>query len=407
MIMLKVNSEIGKLKTVLIHEPGEEINNLTPNYLGELLFDDIPWLPLAKKEHKAFAKAFSDLGIKVVYLVDLVVEAIDTSIEVRNKFIKEYIEEASIHSETLKKLALELLNNIKDTKQLVLKTMSGIQKKELPEYYPRTLLDFTGEEPFITNPMPNLYFTRDPFAIVGEGVCLNKMYSVTRSRETIYGKYIFKYHPVYKTNKLFYDRTYPLNIEGGDILVLSDEVLIVGVSQRTHPSAIEALAKNLFYNYETNFKKVYALTIPKFRTFMHLDTVFTQLDYDKFAIHEDIIRDLKIYKIVKDNKRDKKLKVTFVEETLEELLSSELKRKISLIYCGGKDKISAAREQWSDGSNFVCVAPGEVIAYERNNITNEVLKSNGIIVHTIPSSELSRGRGGPRCMCMPLEREDI
>ena len=405
--MLKVNSEIGKLKTVLIHEPGEEINNLTPSYLGELLFDDIPWLPLAKKEHQAFAQAFKDLGVKVVYLVDLVVEALNTSVEVRNNFIKEYIEEANVNSETLRELALDLLNNIEDTKELVLKTMAGIQKKELADYYPRTLLDFTGEEPFITNPMPNLYFTRDPFAIIGDGVSLNKMYSVTRSRETIYGKYIFKYHPVYKTNRLFYDRTYPLNIEGGDILVLSDEVLVIGVSQRTHPSAIEALAKNLFYNFKTKYKKVYALTIPKFRAFMHLDTVLTQVDKDKFAIHEDIIRDLKIYSIVKDENRDKKLKVTLVNESLEELLTKELNKKVSLIYCGGKDKISAAREQWSDGSNFICVAPGVVIAYERNNITNEVLESYGIKVKTIPSSELSRGRGGPRCMCMPLEREDV
>ena len=402
-----VNSEIGRLKTVLIHEPGEELNNLTPKYLGELLFDDIPWLPLAKREHQAFAQAFRDCGVKVVYLVDLVCEALDVSSEIKNKFILEYVEEANIYSETLRELTLELLFSITSTKELVLKTMQGIQKKELPDYYARTLTDFVGEEPFITNPMPNLYFTRDPFAIISDGVSLNKMYSETRRRETIYGKYIFLYHPVYKTNRLFYNRDYKMNIEGGDILVINKELLIIGVSQRTHPQAIEVLAKNLFNNYETSFKTILAFTIPKFRTFMHLDTVFTQVDYDKFAIHEDIAHDLRIFRIEKDNEHEGKLKVTEEKEKPEVVLGKHLNRKITLIPCGGRDQISADREQWSDGSNTIAVAPGEVIVYERNNITNETLRSYGIKVHTVPSSELSRGRGGPRCMCMPLEREEI
>ena len=404
---IKVNSEIGRLKTVLLHEPGEELNNLTPKYLGELLFDDIPWLPLAKAEHQAFAKVFKDAGVKVVYLVDLVVEALNVSTKIKEDFIYEFIKEANITSETLRELTLELLFNIKDTKELVLKTMQGIQKKDIPTYHARTLTDFVGDDPFITNPMPNLYFTRDPFAIISDGVSLNKMYSETRSRETIYGKYIFLYHPVYKTNRLFYNRDYQVNIEGGDILVLSKEVLIVGVSQRTHPSAIEQLAKNLFYNNETEFKTVLAFTIPKFRTFMHLDTVFTQLDYDKFAIHEDIAKELRIFRLEKDEKREGKLKVTEEKDAPEIVLARYIGRKVTLIPCGGRDKISADREQWSDGSNTIAIAPGEVIVYERNNITNNVLISNGIKVHTVPSSELSRGRGGPRCMCMPLEREEI
>ncbi len=403
--VLRVNSEIGRLKTVLLHEPGEELNNLTPKYLGELLFDDIPWLPLAKKEHQAFAQVFKDAGVKVVYLVDLVVEALDVSEEIKKEFILEFVEEADIYSETLKELTTEFLLNIKSTKELVLKTMSGIQKKELPEYHARTLTDLVGEEPFITNPMPNLYFTRDPFAIVGDGVCLNKMYSTTRRRETIYGKYIFLYHPVYKTNKLFYNRTDKMNIEGGDILVLNKETLIIGVSQRTHPSAIELLAKNLFFKFDSGFKTILAFTIPKFRTFMHLDTVFTQLDYDKFAIHENVAKELRIFRIEKDPVRPSKLRVTEEKEKTELVLERYVGRIVTLIPCGGRDTISADREQWSDGSNTVAIAPGEVIVYERNNITNEVLTRNNIKVHTIPSSELSRGRGGPRCMCMPLERE--
>ena len=236
---------------------------------------------------------------------------------------------------------------------------------------------------------------------------LNKMYSVTRSRETIFGEYILKYHPVYKNTPKYYSRYEDVNIEGGDIMVLNNHVLIVGVSQRTTPEAVERLAKNLFFNNETDFDTVLAFTIPQARTFMHLDTVFSQVDKNKFAIHKGCYEKLKIYRLTKDANAEGKLKVIALEEKLEDVLESYINMPITLIPCGGGDKISADREQWSDGSNTVAIAPGEVIAYERNDITNEALMKNGIKVHIIPSSELSRGRGGPRCMCMPLIREEV
>ena len=401
---LNVNSEIGRLKTVLLHEPGEELNNLTPKYLGDLLFDDIPWLPLAKKEHQAFAEAFRQAGVKVVYLVDLVTESLFDD-EKKKEFIKTFLVDAEVHSETLSDLVTKYLMSL-PTKEMVLKTMAGIKKSELPNYVPRNLADMIGNYPFVTNPMPNLYFTRDPFAIINNGVCLNKMYSVTRQRETIYGQFIFKYHPVYGGSPLFYNRTNHFNIEGGDIMVLNKETLIVGVSERTHPSAIERLAKNLFYQEETKYQQVLAFCIPKYRTFMHLDTIFTQVDVDKFTIHKECYNTLVIYKLERDSKRPGKILTTKVDEPLEVVLEKYTGQKVTLIPCGGNDTVSADREQWSDGSNTIALAPGEVIAYERNDITNQVLTQYGIKVHTIPSSELSRGRGGPRCMCMPLERED-
>ena len=407
MSQIKVNSEIGRLKVVLLHEPGEELHNLTPSKLDDLLFDDIPWLPLAKKEHQAFAKTFTDAGVKVVYLVDLMVEVLNLSNDIRNQFIDQYIKEANIHSNTLREVAAEYLKNIKDNRDLVLKTIAGIKKKDIPSYRISTLTDHVVGYLFVTDPMPNLYFARDPFASIGEGVSLNKMYSVTRSRETIYGEYIFKYHPVYKTTPLYYSRYEDVNIEGGDIMVLNNHVLIVGVSQRTTPEAIEKLAKNLFFNSDTDFDTVLAFTIPQARTFMHLDTVFSQVDKNKFAIHKGCYDKLKIYRLTKDMNLDGKLKVLPLEQKLEEVLESYIGLPITLIPCGGDDAISADREQWSDGSNTIALAPGEVIAYERNDITNEALKRAGIKVHIIPSSELSRGRGGPRCMCMPLVREEV
>ena len=407
MSQIKVNSEIGKLKVVLLHEPGEELHNLTPSKLDDLLFDDIPWLPLAKKEHQAFAKTFIDAGVKVVYLVDLMKEVLDLSNDIRNEFIEQFVKEADIHSNTLSELTIEYLKSIKDNKELILKTIAGIKKTDIPSYSVRTLTDHVEDYLFVADPMPNLYFQRDPFASIGEGVSLNKMYSVTRSRETIYGEYIFKYHPVYKKTPLYYSRYEDVNIEGGDIMVLNNHVLIVGVSQRTTSEAVERLAKNLFFNNETDFDTVLAFTIPQARTFMHLDTVFTQVDKNKFTIHKGCYEKLKIYRLTKDINLEGKLKVIELEQKLEDVLESYINMPVTLIPCGGGDAISADREQWSDGSNTVAIAPGEVIAYERNDITNEALMKNGIKVHIIPSSELSRGRGGPRCMCMPLVREEV
>ena len=404
--MINVYSEIGKLKTVLLHYPGEELNNLIPKYLGELLFDDIPWLPLARAEHDAFANAFRSEGVRVVYLEELVAEVLKDS-QIREKFILEFVDEANIHSETLKEVLTDYLKSITDPLALVLKTMAGVKKAEIASYKKITLSDMVSEYPFVCDPMPNLYFTRDPFASIFDGVSLNKMYSQTRRRETIYGKYVFLYHKDYKGTKMFYNRDYDLNIEGGDILVLNKETLIIGVSERTHPGAIEKLAKNMFYNFDTGLKRVLAFTIPKMRTFMHLDTIFTQVDEAKFTIHKECYDSLKIYEVVKDLDHDGKLKVNELNDKLEIVLEKYIGKKVILIPCGGEDSVSAAREQWSDGSNTIAIAPGVVIAYERNDITNKTLESYGIKVHTIPSSELSRGRGGPRCMCMPLEREEV
>ena len=401
---VQVNSEIGRLKVVLLHEPGEELHNLTPKHLDDLLFDDIPWLPLAKKEHQKFAQTFIDNGVKVVYLVDLVVESLKGK-EIKEQFIEQFAKEANIHSATLSKMVKEYLLDIQDTRTMVLKCIAGIKKTELPNYQKRTLRDILNEDQFATDPIPNLYFQRDPFATLGDGIVLNKMYSVTRSRETIFGEYIFKYHPEYKGTPLLYDRNGLSSIEGGDIMVLNNKTFVIGASQRTTPVAIENLAKNVFFKEKTQFENIIVLSIPKARTFMHLDTIFTQVDTNKFTIHKECYNSLKIIEIHKG--QGEKLQVNEFEGELKDVLEKYINQKVLLIPCGGEDSVSADREQWSDGSNTIAIAPGVVIAYERNDITNNVLRENGVTVFEIPSSELSRGRGGPRCMCMPLEREDI
>ena len=403
MSKIHVNNEIGKLKTVLLHEPGDEIHNLTPKHLDDLLFDDIPWLPLARKEHQAFAKTFTDNGVKVVYLVDLVTEVLDTNPKVKEDFISQFAKEARINSVSLSEVVIDYLKSMGDTRQMVLKTIAGIKKRELPNYQKRTLRDMIDDEEFATYPMPNLYFQRDPFASIGNGVSLNSMFSITRSRETIFGEYIFKYHPEYKNTPLFYNRDMVKSIEGGDVLVLNSKTLIIGSSQRTTPVAIENLAKQLLNN--STFENIIVLSIPKARTFMHLDTIFTQVDVDKFTIHQECYNSLKIIEIHRGN--EGKIVASESNDELKIILEKYIGKPVILIPCGGEDSVSADREQWSDGSNTIAIAPGVVIAYERNDITNKILRENGVTVYEIPSSELSRGRGGPRCMCIPLEREDI
>lgn len=409
-LVINVKSEIGPLKKVLLHRPGAELLNLTPDTLEELLFDDIPFLKIAIEEHDKFAEILKKNGIEVVYLEDLVAETLKDNC-IKDLFLKQFIREAGIYSEKYQKILYDFFNQIKDPKELVLKTMQGVNRKELEhnQKEKNSLTDYMPKKSsFICNPMPNLYFTRDAFACIGNGVSINRMHYLTRRRETIYGEYIFKYNPQFKDKvDIYYNRYEPFCIEGGDILNLSPEILAIGISQRTKAEAIEILAKNIFKNENSSINEILAFDIPNNRAMMHLDTVFTQVDYDKFTVYNGLSNVLQVYKITKGLAKDE-LKICEIDQSLESILSSSLKKdKIKLIPCGGKDKIVGEREQWSDGSNTLCISPGKVIVYQRNDVTNAILKESGLTVLEMPSSELSRGRGGPRCMSMPIYRDNI
>ena len=410
---IHITSEIAPLKKVLLHRPGNELLNLTPDTLGRLLFDDIPFLPDAQKEHDEFANILKTNGVEVVYLEDLMAEVLESSPDVEDKFLKQFILEAGINTPKYKNLVFDYLKAFTNKKELVLKTMEGIKVIEINRErreVEKSLVDLVQEESdFLADPMPNLYFTRDPFASVGNGAILNKMYSVTRSRETIYAEYIFKYHPDFKGKmEKWYDRYTPYHIEGGDVLNLNDHVLAVGISQRTEAGAIDELAKNMFKNPKCKIDTILAFNIPESRAFMHLDTVFTQIDVDKFTYHPGIMETLQVFEItegdIPDSNED--LNVVEVKGSLEEILGKYLGRKITLIPCAGGEKTSSEREQWNDGTNTLCIAPGVVVVYNRNNLTNNILREHGIKVFEMHSAELSRGRGGPRCMSMPLIRDD-
>ena len=405
---INVKSEIKPLKKVLLHRPGRELLNLTPDTLQELLFDDIPFLKVAQEEHDAFARVLRANDVEVVYLEDLMAEVLDLDLAIREKFLKQFIVEGGIRTNKYQRIIYDYLNQIKDNKTLVLKTMEGINVNELTRNIENSLVDLVSEESkMVLAPMPNLYFTRDPFASIGHGISLNRMYSVTRNRETIYAEYIFNYHPDYKgIVEKWYDRYDSFHIEGGDILNLTEDTLAIGISQRTEPDAIDSLAKNIFNNPKSAIKKILAFNIPNSRAFMHLDTVFTQIDVDKFTVHPGILGPLEVYEITAGEDVEE-VKVHKIEDTLEHILEDALGiEKVTLIKCGGEDRIAAEREQWNDGSNTLCIAPGVIVVYERNDVTNALLEKHGLKVLTIPSAELSRGRGGPRCMSMPLWRED-
>jgi len=396
---IQVYSEIGKLKTVLLHRPGQEIENLTPEYLERLLFDDIPYLKVAREEHDIFANLLRKEGVEVLYLEKLAAEAIRDR-KIKEMFLDEVIEESGMVDEVAKREAKNFLLSMPE-KGLIDTIMAGVRKKDVG------LKEDLTEYPFILDPMPNLYFTRDPFACIGSGVSLNSMRRNTRRRETIFGKYIFNHHPAFKNSgtKLWYDRYNPTTIEGGDELVLSKDLIAVGCSERTDKESIFTLAKNIFENNES-FKTVLVFDIPKTRAFMHLDTVFTMIDYDKFTIHPAIEASLKVTAITYDEVK-KELIAKEEEGELEAVLSKYLGIHATLIRCGGGDRIISGREQWNDGSNTLAISPGKVVTYERNYITNEILDKHNIEVIQMPSSELSRGRGGPRCMSMPFVREEL
>ena len=398
-------SEIGRLKKVLLHRPGGELENLMPDYLERLLFDDIPYLREAQKEHDAFADCLRQQGVEVVYLTDLVVQSITDS-EVRRELIRQFLDEADVQDGRLRESLNAYLSGMSD-KEMVSTMMAGVRKSQLTNASARLgdyLTASESEYPFAVDPMPNLYFTRDPFATIGTGVSIHKMHTVTRNRETLFGKFIFEHHPEYRNAPRWYDRGKTSSLEGGDILVLSPQVLAVGISQRTREDSIDALAETVLSLSKT-FQKILAFNIPKTRSFMHLDTVFTMVDRDKFTVHPNILGQLTVFVMELDENR--KMTIRQEDGRLEDILKEHLQLdRVTLIPCGRGSEIDAAREQWNDGSNTLAIAPGEVVVYSRNYVTNRALEEEGIRIHTIPSAELSRGRGGPRCMSMPLWRDD-
>ncbi|MBC1972884.1 arginine deiminase [Listeria welshimeri] len=403
---LNITSEIGKLQTVLVKRPGSELENITPEYLESLLFDDIPYLKMMQKEHDFFVKRMQDSNIEVLYLEKLAAEALRKAGN-KETFLTKMINESNQMDESALYVRDYLMSF--NEEEMIRKLMAGLKKSEIPERKKKHLNEMMSEQyPFFLDPLPNLYFTRDPAAVIGSGVTINKMFQPARRRESIFIELILKHHPRFSNQEvpIWSEREEPFSLEGGDELVLNEETVIVGVSERTDARAVERLAESLFAR-APKIKKVLAVEIPETRSFMHLDTVFTMVSDAQFTIHPAIQNqqgELNVYIL---EKGENGLEIT-PRRDFRRVIAEVLEvPEVEFIPCGGEDVIVSAREQWNDGANTLAIAPGEVITYDRNQVSNDLLRRAGIKVHEVISSELSRGRGGPRCMTMPLVRENL
>ena len=404
---IQVYSEIAPLRRVLLHRPGQELEHLVPGSLERLLFDDIPYLKGAQAEHDRFAQVLRDNGVEVVYLSKLTAEALSQDKALKEAFIRDFTQKSGSVAHRYERELQAYLGSIEDVHEMVLQTMAGIPFSDLALDHAESLTAMLHcKADFALEPIPNLYFTRDPFASVGGGVALHRMYSATRRRETLYGAYILQHHPEYAGTPFYYTPDSPYSLEGGDVMNLSESVLAVGISQRTMPEAIEQLARNVFRRPESKIRTILAMSIPSKRAFMHLDTVMTQVDVDKFVVHPAILPTLRIFEVTQG--KGGELTARQLDMDLAHALAHYLHLdQVTLILCGGQDQIAAQREQWNDGSNTLCVEPGKICVYARNTVTNDVLYKEGLDLLVVPSAELSRGRGGPRCMSMPFWREDL
>jgi arginine deiminase len=405
---LKIESEIGTLKKVLIHRPGKELERIVPNLLKEVLFEDIPWLKRMQEEHDAFAEILVKRGIEVFYVEELLKDVLKNKM-VREELVHDVIDQNPSSGNYIDGFLNEYLLSL-DSKALGEALIAGVLQKEIGHIERhKVLTDYLkGPEPyaFYLNPLPNLYFMRDPGVVIHDGMSISSMATRIRKRESRYMSAIYKYHPLFKNanNKRFYDNTNFFSVEGGDILILSPTVVAIGCSERTEVQGAEELAKNLF-KAEMGIEKVLAVKIPNNRAFMHLDTVFTMIDYDKFIVYPGILEQVETVIITPGKKGEINYQtIDSLKEALKKVLGLPA---INLIESGGGNPVAAAREQWNDSTNTLAIAPSVIVGYSRNEKSNEVLTENGIEVIGIEASELVRGRGGPRCMTMPLYRNNL
>lgn len=402
-----VGSEIGKLRRVFLHKPGKELKRLTIDNKDELLFDEIPWVERAREDHDTFSELLRSNGTEVVYF---------------QKCLADVVEDLSIRADLLDK-ALELETHDKNLKDALKKTImemsgaevaetliGGMTKKEALARVGNIrslVMAAENEYAFFIRPLPNLYFQRDPFFFVRNGVILSSMRFLARQREPLYARYIFKNHPLFKGVKILFGENnkdaHPQVIEGGDFLVLNNDCVAIGFSQRSTAGTIQEVGSKLAS--EIGLCRVLAFDIPKLRAYMHLDTVFTMIDRDAFTIYPGVHKLMRAWELTYEP-NGTLANISEYPDIFDCLRKNLELDHIRCVETGGGDPIEAARDQWNDGTNTLAIAPGVVVTYECNTVSNQALRDSGITVHEINGSEMGKGRGGPRCMSMPLMRED-
>ncbi len=428
-IQLSVFSETARLKQVVVHNPGPEVDLMVPGMMEKLLFDDILYGDLARREHAQFRAVLGKVADEVLDVQDLFIEALQNE-GVKLAFIEDLRRLVDLPDDTC-----NLLRDMAPA-EAARSVIGGVPWDDMPGHTP-----WEKEFDYRLQPIPNLLFMRDPASVIGDGYSVNSMATWAREREPLILSYVFRHHPRLKhhtDHDKWFDQVTPLvrgeikapvSLEGGDILVLSHKVLAVGCSERTQADAIHLLAESLRAHRaedEGSFDHLLMVLMPNKRSAMHLDTIFTRTSEDECLVYPPYFLEgsRELLNVTSIDLRHGELRMSTHPSLLKSLKAVGI--ELNPIFCGGKDPILQQREQWTDGANAFCLAPGVITSYGRNIATGEALDRAGYRVLTaktvlteanlnlldgnkylvqIEASELSRARGGPRCMTMPLSRD--
>ncbi|GAA3024061.1 arginine deiminase [Actinokineospora globicatena] len=394
----RVDSEVGPLRTVLLHRPGNELKRLTPRNNDQLLFDSIPWVDRAQDEHDAFADVLTGRGVEVLRLFDSLVVALADE-RAHSAAAATAVDRRRLGTELADALSAYL--STVDAKGLADVLTGGMTFEELPAAEGASLVrKMHHPHDFVVDPLPNLLFTRDSSVWIGNRVAIASLAMPARARETALLDLIYAYHPRFRTAGRAYG-AHSAPVEGGDVLLLAPGVIAIGVGERTTPAGAESLARSAFRDGLAH--TVLAVPIAQDRATMHLDTVCTMVDRDAVVMYPAVSNTLRAYTL---RPSETGVRVDGPAPFLEAAASAMGIDRLRVIDTG-LDPVTAEREQWDDGNNTLALAPGVVVAYERNVETNSRLEDAGIEVLRISGSELGTGRGGPRCMSCPVSRDPL